>query len=116
MNCARHTLRESLESVSHRTNPPRETPSFARTCGTPSLRALRCPLPHNDLRIEPSATPMQNSLDPERHNRFARYRSKPRAIRPQLLKSPELPIIEQFRTDKAVNHSPPLVSLPNSRE
>jgi hypothetical protein len=92
-----------------------KTIHFARGCGTPSLRAFRYTLPHTDLRHRPRAPSVQNSLNPERHNHFAPRRAKLRAIRPQLLQSPELPIIERFRTDPAANPSPPIGVHPVSR-
>jgi hypothetical protein len=72
---------------------------------------MRSALPHNDLQPMQSARPVQNSLNPERHDHFAPRRAKHRAIRPQLLEFPELPIMERFRTDPVANYPPPPVSL-----
>jgi hypothetical protein len=72
-SCATHGFADGLN------NHPRNTPNSARTCGPPAANTKRYRLQPNDLRIHSVAHPVQNSLNPEDYNHFARPRAKPRA-------------------------------------
>jgi hypothetical protein len=109
-NCARTASSQPLELSCDAALSTCNMASFARGCGTPPHCAFRYALPHRDLRHAQRAPSVQNSLDPERRDHFALRSAKHRAIRPQLFDSPQLPIIERFRTDPAANPSPPPVS------